>query len=181
MKYELHITVEGESDKALVARFQDYCIASQLCKSNLIALSSGIYTPQLMLAKKTTFDSDDAAIEWGMRISEAIASEGFKPTRIKVESPLTEGLSAYYESHFKFRSGTPVTFGGFLKSNNVLHDGIHYLSLRHYVVGDVAGAFAKFESGKVTTSKVPSFEGCHYERVIIDTNPQIDSGWVPEA
>ena len=191
MRYEIHITISNTSVLDY-HKFNQYCRSIHGCKANLIELSKGEYPLQLMLTKRDTFETDNQALKWGNEMSSKAMKDGWDVTRLKVESPLTEGKSEYFEVHFNFhvyRKNRP-DFHSFLEKNpqflhshNLVYRPLHYLSLREYYTpvghGDYIPLYNKFLNAEtlIKDFNLPLVE-TQFERVLIDTNPDIDKGWV---
>jgi hypothetical protein len=195
--YELHITI---AEKDQLETFQNHCRTSLLAKANLIELNQGSFPLQLMLAKKGILNTDAEALEWGEITTSFIEIAGWTPIRCKVESELNEGPSVYFEAHWKFDLNYPhesrpqaswdsmkralgefsVTSRRWLRSRNLGHPGVYYLSQRSYQP-DYKVAMEQFDAAHRQIvdylDYVVPLDGVHYERVISDTNPTVDQGW----
>ena len=186
--YELHVTVEEHPSLTQTIDFEKLCRETLNCKANLIELSGGKYPMQLMLAAKFGWNTDEGAMEWGRDMERILRLRGWNPVRTKVESALKPGPSVYFESHYKLLLPTDNDVQGlnqfvllhpntFLSSRNQLHDGVYYLSMRSYQP-DHKVALKAFEAGRHLIEKALSLESYHYERVVYDSFPGLDEGWV---
>jgi hypothetical protein len=188
--YELHVTVEPRPSLSQTIDFEKHCRETLKCKCNLIELSAGTYPMQLMLAMKGEAKDDAAATNWGHLVAADLEGEGWNPVRIKVESALKRGDSVYFEAHWKVLCDTDQRMmafnhllqvfpeAGFLSSRNHLRDGVYYLSQRSYS-RDHKIAQETFDlAAKKIELAMLNLEGSHYERVVFDSFPGLDEGWV---
>lgn len=181
--YETHVTVEDFPTLEQASQFHADMVQMGFKKTNLIALSSGDHPLQLMLAAKEQCDNDVAAALWGRNLSNMCSHLNWRVARLKVESSLQPGHAEYYEAHWKILKGgndlvqflqrTP----GFLYSWNVLHPEIHYLSRRVYGTQNFKDAASVFMKAEKEISENLTIAGGHYERVLSDTQPDLDNGW----
>lgn len=195
--YELHVTVEDFPSMKQASEFSDLCHTLGF-KTNLIELSSGKFPLQLMMATKFNREDDGKALSFAMDVTQDFIREGWKPVRVKVETPVEAGTAAYYEAHWKFlikteedrqnwaeflkaRSWGLTHPEAFLVSKNIFKKGLHYLSSRiynepHWYANNM---FTDTENAILRQSPLRrNLEGGHYERVVYDSNPGIDAGWM---
>ena len=194
--YELHVTVEEHPTMLQANNFASLCQELGF-KTNLIELSSGIFPLQLMMATKYNREDDGKALSYAMDVAGDFIARGWKPVRVKVETPVEAGTAAYYEAHWKFlikteedrqnwddflkaRSWQSTHPEAFLVSKSLFKKGLFYLSSRiynepHWYANNM---FTDTESCILRKSDLrKNLEGGHYERVVYDSNPQIDTGW----
>lgn len=187
--YELHITVEEHPSLTQTIDFDKFCREVLKCKCNLIELAKGKYPMQLMLAMKEGKKDDVDAIAWGKHIAAKLDALMFNPVRIKVESALKKGPSAYFEAHWKFLCPTEQDYlaqnyffevhpdAGILASRNRLHDHVYYMSQRSYSPDHNDAKKLFNETHKKIQDAMLPLEGVHYERVVWDSFPGLDEGW----
>lgn len=185
MIYETHVTVIPDSERwsrlassATVAGF----------KPLRLRLGSGKYPEQSMLGIKQAMVNDTEALMWAGAQGLWVLGRHAQPNRIKLEAPLSPGARVYYEAHWKFDLLRDLDQGGaevrravesfsFLFSRNEETQWITYLTARLYV-GNWNEAKKYFDHLGDELTKLTSFVGSHYERVLVDTNPLLDEGWV---
>jgi len=183
--YELHVTVQPDDVLAFLA----FC-AKVKTKPLYIQLNQGTHQDQLMLAQTHMLQDDKIAKGWADDYTNTM-KRGFNVLRTKLESRLTEGPNEYYEAHWKFDFGKNPNYWAcavldlrvrhphLLHSRNLLDTRIHYLSQRIYNLADPVAANAIFnKSGETIATHGLPIQKVHYERVVLDSNPKIDNGWL---
>lgn len=188
--YELHVTVEEHPTMKQANDFADLCQTLGF-KTNLIELSSGKFPLQLMMATRYNREDDGKALSLAMDTANDFIQRSWRPVRIKVETPVEPGTAAYYEAHWKFLIKTEEdrqnwtnflkAHPGFLASKNLFKKGLFYLSQRiynepHWYANNMFTDTENYVLRKSDLRK--NLEGGHYERVLYDSNPGIDAGWV---
>lgn len=200
VNYEFHVTVEKHPTMKQANDFASFATAIK-CKPLLIELSSGRFPLQLMLAERSELSSDEAAIRHALALNDIVTAAGWKIVRSKVESTLMPGVATYFEAHWKlllknedsrqkwteFLKKTP----GFLASKNIFERGKFYLSQRTYYDASAFptdqhlfanNVFSDVERHQIIPTfghkHAAQFDGGHYERVLLDSNPGLDAGWV---
>jgi hypothetical protein len=183
--YELHVTVQPDDVLAFLA-----VCAKTKAKPLYIQLSEGRHQDQLMLAQTHMLKNDEVAKGWANDYTGTL-NRTFNVLRTKLESRLTEGPVEYYEAHWKFDFSAyreywscavldfRVTHPHILHSRNLLDTRIHYLSQRIYNLQDPVAASTIFnKSGEDIAAHGFQIKKVHYERVVWDSCPAIDNGWV---
>lgn len=197
MLYEAHISIGKYPDRELAKRFHADITAAGFKKTNFLALSHGEFPLQLMLVDHKELFDDRVAMAWGVELSSKMLLMGYDVSRIKVESRLSPGKARYYEAHWKLNLQNTKQGDllkeflqlnpGWLYSWNVLREGLHYLSTRVYTssapgyeeyVSKVANEQFIHREQQIKDFGLP-LEGGHYERVLFDTNHELDRGWDP--
>jgi hypothetical protein len=181
--YETHITVRESVTLESARVFNEICKCRGL-KALFIQLSHGKHRNQLMAGLKSSAeDEQQVCLDAGFLAGEFHRS-GWAVQRIKVESTLCPGLNRYFESHWKLQADTPIDVldrlcsSSLRWSKNVL-TGHYYLTARSYDLDDrnAADFFDKLHQG---ISNQLTVLAVHSERVILDTNPGLDQGWMDE-
>jgi len=182
--YELHVTVLPDD----VLGFTAFCEKIK-AKPLYIQLSQGRHPDQLMLAAAHMLSDDKQARAWADDYGNMV-KRNFPVIRTKLESRLVDGPNEYYEAHWKldfkhdreYWTCATLDFGLanslLLHSRSLLDTRIHYLSQRIYNMTDPIAASTAFNASgvKINFHGLPLVKA-HYERVVYDSNQEIDNGW----
>lgn len=164
--YELHITFRKDVD---LIPWLKWCRAGG-GKPLLIILDSGKHPIQPMIGLRGNFFSDKEAEKFAAVEFESAKFWGIE--RVKLEAANLDGQAQYFEAHWKYTGKLEGEFPGFMRSDNLLTNS-HYLTRR---------APSLDHSIFPTELKLQDYLGpvdakVHYERVLFDSNKDLDTGW----
>jgi hypothetical protein len=161
--YELHLTFASYID---LITFFHKALRLQV-KPLLISVPNAAQNLQPMYALRQSFTNDDAAMRWAKFNQEKLyidAVQIYRPIRVKLECELLTGDAVYFEGHWKSETPFPKTTLKYLRSYGYVPQA-YYLTRR--------------DSDPVIASVINPYK-FHSERVLYDSNPSIDKGWVEE-
>ena len=183
MIYEVHITVaEGQG-------------VPHLFGTNTIRLEleSGKNRVQTLVGAREEFSNDLEAIAWTFDLERELVERGYKIIRRKLEAPLTQYkfTPLYSEAHWKFefeKISDVFKFEDFRRSKEE-YDAEYLLSwsldkkdkawLTKRFYGDNKYAYDFFlRADRAVQKNFFPLIPVHFEAVIVDTNLDLDEGWV---
>ena len=185
--YEVHITAFEHPKKEDIERLKHFNKENMTeAKTLLIGLNYGQFPLQLISTIKALEEQDE---QWMLLAGELLADtykNSFPVVRLKVESSNLEGKAVYFEAHWKIVRPLQSTYRKLLNdfykdeglyfSRNMLVEKVYWLTSRAYNCSATRALDIFEEHSKVLDEdKVSAVH--HYERVIIDTNKNLDSGW----
>lgn len=156
MKYELHVTVSEDTD---TIEFLKWCYEWKR-KPILILLDKGDNKVQQMFTETAVLSQDSFAKTWADQV---VKSTSWDVVRCKLESDELYGPCEYYEQHTKFAIN-PGPQTGYGLSTNLLNNKWFLTSRANLCHALDAGHVASMDSER--------------ERVIIDSNKDLDKGWL---
>ena len=183
MIYEVHITVaEGQGAPYLFGT-----------KTIRLELESGKNRVQTLVGAKEEFSNDTDAIAWTFDLERELVRRGYKLARRKLEAPLLDyqdKTPLYSEAHWKFefkkisdvfkfeefRRTEEKHDAGYLLSWSLDKKDKAWLTKRFY--GDHKYARSFFSRSNAEIQHNFPIPPVHFEAVIVDTNLDLDEGWV---
>ncbi len=186
MKYETHITVILQPKQ--IGEFQDFCVklGGKAIFIDLVYDGTGnknaITVPfQPMFGRKFELVSDQEALMLSAHLRDEIA-DNFTIIREKVEAEIptfiVHGKSEYYEAHWKsIGSKIPWPGNGLLLSRSAVDRTKFWITKR--LPSSCTNPVSQFEqlTEKLVRDKLIAPQGNHFERVVFDSNPEVDKGW----
>lgn len=187
MLYEVHITVASDDTD----RWQDFCRRMGM-KPLLIELAEGEHSRQLM-CEATFTGSESGARDFADDLEGDVRANGYEILRTKLECPLAPRRektgTVYFECHIKLvltDEQLPIVAQlcrdhGFSASSEVFSRTPEkqkwYLTERYYK-GEVEEVREKFRLALARARERLPVKAMDSERVLTDSNPEIDKGWV---
>ncbi len=191
--YEIHVTIDAMDREA---QWKKFCIAEGI-KPLCIQMPCGDHPRQVMCAVQIT-DTETAARHLMEMLIRDAEKAGFRVLRVKLEAPLAESEPndpmQYYECHIKVwqpeyespceaRSFQEMAEKmGFALSRDLwssTDDQIrHFLTTRWRGAPNPKAAQGWFQALLDETHLLLPEATMHTERVIFDSNPKLDAGWI---
>lgn len=183
MFYEAHITVFGPEQIPArdLTKFMDLSLklGGKTLIIQLLGIPNEIFHPvQVMFGRKVELWSDGEALNWINYLGDQFIKEGFVPSRIKLEAALSKGSAQYYEAHWKVTKPFASAESCYI-SQSVL-DRKRFWATSRLTRGTMTETNARIQFERVQASLKSNslfLEGDHFERVILDTTPDLDKGW----
>ena len=178
MLYEVHVTVEQGKDKPKIFG----------AKTINLELSSGKNRLQTLVGAKKEWIRYQDALAWAKSLEEDLQSRGFKIVRTKLETPVSTEKSVYKEAHWKFevldfreafKALEHAKKYGFLVSWSSDRNNVFWLTKRFYGDAKYGPQFFKnLDSNMYTELGIFGKGSVHFEDVLLDTNLDLDEGWM---